>query len=133
MRALKGAGLSLVALVLLLAGCQRLNEDRTVDLEPQSIKYVSVDPPRSQQQVTVLVSSPGVPVDVHLVAEGEKDAAMKSLELGKRLESSKLLTAAQLNVESATLEATVPARTGFTVLLSGARKKAAVHLKITGR
>jgi hypothetical protein len=125
--------LVLMALVVPLgAGCQRLEVERAVTVDPGTIRSISVDPPRGEQKVAVVVISPGVPVDVSVVTQNEQEAVKKTLEAGKRPDASKLLSG-QEKVENAVLEATVPARTGFMIFLSGARKSTDVKVKITGR
>jgi hypothetical protein len=132
MRAFTRVLVCLLAVPLLLAvGCQRLDKKTNVSLVVGDIKTINVDPPRSEQQVSVAISSP-VPVDVCIVTEGEQAAVQKTLEAGKRLDAAKVL-ASKERVENDTLPATVPAKTGFTIFLYGARKATEVKVNITGR
>lgn len=118
--------------LFLIVGCQKVNYDRTVQVEPGDVQVVMIDPPRSAQKVSVVASSPGTPVDVYVVLEKDQEEAKQSLLSGKSPAKDKLLANKQ-KAEEATLEATVPAKNGFAVLVSGAKKSTQVKLKITGR
>jgi hypothetical protein len=123
----------LVSLLLGISGCQRLDADRTVKLEPSQVHAILFDAPRSDQKVSVTMSSPGAPVEVYLLLEKDREAAVQSLEQGKRPAKEQIL-ASKDKAEEATLEATVPAKSGYAVLLnSKAGKTAEVKVKVAGR
>jgi hypothetical protein len=124
--------LGLSVLLGLAAGCQRLDVDRTINLEPGEVRDIIIGAPRSQQNVKVDVSASGAPVDVYVVLEAERAGVEDSLTLSKRPDTAKLL-ASQQKVTTATLEATVPAKNDFAILLAGAAKPAEVKVKVTGR
>jgi hypothetical protein len=124
---------AILALLLAVAGCQRLNDERTVPLGPSQVHAVLYDAPRSDQKVSVTVSSPGAPVDAYLVLEKERQAVQDGLDRGQRPATAKVL-AGKEKVEEASLEATVPAKSAFAVLLnSKSNKTADVKVKVTGR
>ena len=122
--------LFLSAMPPLLTGCQRLNDERTVSVslgDPYSIEYSA---PRYEQKVTIQVSSPGAPVSAYLVAEPDRQAAQLLLNQKKTPEKS---LAGKEKAEEFTLEATVPAKTAFVLLIRADKKEAQVRVKATGR
>jgi len=123
--------LGLLALALLMAvGCQQhLNEQRDIHVTPGTVKLVSIDGPSRQQKINVEVTS-SAPVDVYIVLSSGQEAEDKMLD-GKRLDPSNVL-ASKDQVENATLDATVPAKNRFCVVVKNAKKAADVKLKITG-
>ena len=117
----------------LAGGCQRLDTERTLNLEPTQSHALLFDAPRSEQQVSVTIHSPGAPVEVYVVLEKNREQAMQTLEQGRRPAKEQLL-ASKDKAEEATLETTVPARNAFAVLLNSKASKAAqVKVKVTGR
>jgi hypothetical protein len=122
-----------LALALLLAaGCrqQRLNVERTVTLEGGlGWKTLEFDPPRSEQKLTVTVTSPGVPVNAYLVKAADAPALQTALERGQAPTST---LAQKEKAEDIMLEATVPAKTGFTLVLQS-NKKTDAKVKVVGR
>jgi hypothetical protein len=67
-----------VALCLLLAaGCGKVNVEKSATLEPGDFQAITIDPPRSEQKVTVAVTATGAPVDVYVAFEGDQEAALK--------------------------------------------------------
>ena len=118
--------------VVMVQGCQRLNEEQNVTLGVGEVKGLSIEPPRSEQKVTVTVTSSASPVDVYVVLDPNRAAVSQSLEKGMAPEASKVL-ASQKKVQEASLEATIPAKTAYAVVLAGATKDTQVKLKIQGR
>ncbi len=120
--------------LLLAAGCQRLNYEKEIKISPAETQFVTPDAPRYQQKVTVEVHSPGAPLSVYLVkSEGTENAdkALKDLVDGK--DPDKVL-AHQDRAEDVRLEATVPAKTVYTVVLYNPGKTTATaKVKLTGR
>jgi hypothetical protein len=123
------AGLLLIASAAFLCGCQRLNHERTIALEEGEIRSVEIDAPTRDQTVTVSVTA-GSPVDVFIVLERDEEATKEALSLQKAPNTQ---LAGKLKVQDATLEAAIPAKKRFAVLLSGARTKTDVKLRIAGR
>jgi hypothetical protein len=120
-----------VFLILALAGCgQRLDYESTVQLDAGEVQSLGVDPPRREQRVSVTVTSTSVPVDVYVVLEKDKESGKQALlDVKKPAES----LASKTKTQQATLEATIPAKTGFAILLGGATKSSQVKVKVIGR
>jgi len=132
MRSLTRFALGSLLVLALSSGCQRLNDERTVTLDgSEAYKLVEYDAPRSEQKVTVTVSSPGTPISAYLVTEGDKAGAMDAL-LQDRAPASALDR--KEKSEAIPLQGTVPAKTAFALLLKGTPgKKAEVKVKTVGR
>ena len=62
--------------------------------------------------------------------EKDKEAAKQALLDRKKPAAS---FAGKVKTQEATLEATIPANTGFAILLGGASKNSQVKVKVTGR
>ncbi|HTU17581.1 MAG TPA: hypothetical protein VMG10_05910 [Gemmataceae bacterium] len=114
----------------LLAGCQRLNDERTFTIPPLAIQLIEYSEPRYQQKVTIHISSPGAPVTAYLVPAKDKDEAQKQMDNNKAPAAP---LAGKEKAEEITLEATVPAKTAFVLMVRADKKKAEVHIKTTGR
>jgi hypothetical protein len=121
-----------LALALLLAaGCQRLNDERTVEFDEETAwKKLTFDPPRYEQKVNVTVSSPGAPLTAWLVKTDDAQAVEDALGRGKAVQSA---LAHKEKAEDISLEATVPANTGYTLYLVGTGKKTDAKVKVVGR
>ena len=125
------AKLALCVAFFSLTGCQRVNYEKTIQVDPLGVQEIVIDAPRSDQKVTVAVSSPGAAVNVYLVLEKDKQAAVEALQADKKPAN---LLASKEKAEEATVEATVPAKNGYAVLLSSASgKKSDVKVKVTGK
>jgi hypothetical protein len=118
------------ALLLSLVGCQRLNDERTVNLPLGSLSAIEYSAPRYEQKVTVTASSPGAPVTVYLVRKEESEAAQRLVDGGKAPTTP---LAGKEEAEEITLEATVPPKTAYVVILRADKKNAEVKLKVIGR
>jgi hypothetical protein len=121
---------ALLAGMLLLAGCQRLNEERTLHVTVGAVHQIDISPPRFEQKVTARISSPGAPVSAYLVRQADSEAA-KNRMMENKAPATPL--AGKDKAEDITLEATVPAKTGFVLLLRADQKDADVAVKVTGR
>jgi hypothetical protein len=117
-----------LALALLLAaGCQRLDFENTYPLEGFDAQEIGFSPPQYEQKVTVTVTtSPAVPVSAYLVKTSDLDAMKKDpaavQALGKQEKS-----------ETIKFDATVPAKTDYTIYLVGTGKKTDAKVKVVGR
>jgi hypothetical protein len=135
MRKLSRRVIWLVGVMVLAAGCGKINVERTMSLDGGEFKVISVDPPRSEQKISVTVNSSGAPIDAYVVLEGDENAALKIAE--DTIRSSKPLSSAldgKQKFTEASLNATIPAKKGFSILLlNGGTKKADVKIKITSR
>jgi hypothetical protein len=123
-----------IAVLLLIAssatflpGCRsRVRVERQYDLEPGDIRYIMVDPPSQEQNVTVAVKSGGVPIDVFVV-EGKSDSdADKAVGAGKGIIASKT------DATDPSLDAKVPAGKAFVVMLRTG-KSAKVQVNVASR
>jgi hypothetical protein len=134
--ALRG-GLFALGLLALL-GCQKLNKETTLSLEPGETKVYHIDGPRSEQKVNVVATSAGAPVDVYVILSDTPDAAAKLAEEKSLASGGKLsdALASKPQAEEASLDVTIPAKKPFAVLVVNpinARKKTDVKLKVTGK
>ena len=121
----------LATTLLLLPACgQKLDYESTLQVDDAQVQSISVDPPKKEQKVNVVVTSSASPVDVYVVLEKDKEAGKQSLLNGNKPAES--LTG-KLKTQDTTLEATIPANTGFAILLGGASKSTQVKVKVTGR
>jgi hypothetical protein len=132
MRSLSRAWFWLVGVIVLAAGCGKINYEKTMVVEGGDFMAISVDPPRFEQKISVTVNSSGAPIDVYVVLEGDQNAALRIAE--ETLRSSKPLGSAldgKQKITDATLNATIPAKKGFSILLlNGGTKRADVKIKI---
>src|SRR5947209_6330543 len=121
----------LALLLLALTGCgQRLNYERTVELSSGDVQLILIDPPKREQQVSVMVSPVGSPIDVYVVLDKDSEAGKQALLDHKKPAGS---LASKTKTQEATLEATIPANSGFAILLGGASKSTRVTVNVTGR
>lgn len=123
--------------LLALAGFQKpLQHEQAKTVEAGATWAVAIDPPVREQKITVSIASPGVPVDVFVIREGDpnraKDAGSKALAGGKPIDGA---LAASMKTEAATLEATIAAQQGFSVVVNNPSrlKNAEVTLKVTSK
>jgi hypothetical protein len=121
---------ALLAALFLLAGCQRLDLEKTLHVAVGEVHRVYIDPPRSDQKVTARINSPGAPVSAYLVLESDSEAAQKKM-MDHQAPAAPL--AGKDKAEDITLEATVPAKKGYALLLRADAKDADVKVKVTGR
>lgn len=121
----------ILCLLLQPADVPQLNYERTLDLEPGSIRSILLDALSGEIKATIVAKSPGVPVHVYIVLEKDREAAEESVLRGQKPEK---LLASKEKTEDATLQVTIPAKTEFVVLLASAGKqKAEVKLKVTAK
>ena len=120
----------LAALLVALPGCGKLHYESTVELGAGEVELILVDPPKREQQISVTVTSSGSPINVYVVLAKDKEVAKEALLNGQKPAAS---LAGKVKTQEATLEATVPANTGFVILLGGASKSSQVKVKVTGR
>jgi hypothetical protein len=116
--------------MLSLSGCQPLKVERTLSVPVGGVGSLSFDPPRYQQKVTVQLSSPGALISAYLVSDSDLAAARNLVEKAQAPASP---LASKEKAEEIMLEATVPAKTGFSLLIRAEKKDADVKVKVTGR
>jgi hypothetical protein len=119
-------------LFLPVAGCTFKYED-TVSLDQNDVKSRKVDGPSKDQDVTVTLSSPGVPIDAYLVLEEDRKKLESLLTGGAKPKEKDGVLAAKEKAEEITLTARIPAKKAYAIILAGAQKKTDVKLKITGK
>jgi hypothetical protein len=125
----------IAACLVLAAGCSKVNLEKSAALEPGDFKAVTIDAPRGEQKVSVSVTSTGAPIDVYVALEGDPDAALKLAEdLARGNKPPASVIAGKQKATEATLDAVIPARKSYSVLLvNGSTKKADVKIKIAGK
>lgn len=126
---------SAVVLAILMgsAGCagQKLKDERTVDIQVGDVKTFDYDAPRADQKVTVVVTPAGSSVDVYVVPSAQAQAAQQAMLNNKKPAGA--LVAKEKVAKEETLETTIPAKTGFAVVIGNAPKDTKVELKVNGR
>jgi hypothetical protein len=115
-----------------LGGCQKLDEKRSVTLAPGDVKNLQIDAPRADQKVHVAVTSSDCPVDVYVVLQKDHDSVDQTLLAGNKPDAKKVL-ASQEKTRDASLEATVPAKSGYSIFFAGATKPTTVSVQVSGR
>jgi len=132
MRSFTQSVFGLLALSLLVAvGCQRLNVEKDIHVSPGEVQDVIIDAPRSEQKIKVDVTSTA-PIDVYVILSSDQQVVKDKL-LGNRSPDPSKLLANQQKAENASLDATIPAKNEFRILLAGAKKPADVKVKVTSR
>jgi hypothetical protein len=117
----------LVVTLAVTVGCQRLNVKRSIHVNPGDVQDMIIDGPRSQQKINVGIASTA-PIDVYIILSAEEQAVKSKLLAGQKPDESKVLDKA-LKVDNATLQATIPAKSEFRILLTGAKKAADVEVE----
>jgi len=122
---------SLLWLLVLVAqsGCKKLNDNRTVEIEPGEEKLIIADPVSRDQSVTVSWDSEGSPVSVYLFLEKDQKAASDAITLGKA--SDKMLAKKEQSSEDS-LQVQVPSEEKLVVMMTS-RKQAKVRVKMVGK
>src|SRR5438552_193693 len=117
-------GKTTVRLSLLLAlsvpGCQwPLNYEKTAQMSVGDVQVFPVEAPKRDQKIAVAVSSSNGPVNVYVVLEKDQEAAKRALLDGRKPANS---LGDKEKMQEATIEATIPAKNGFVVMLGGVTK-----------
>jgi hypothetical protein len=121
--------ISAAAILITLVGCRaRLNDERTVAVDPGTTQYITVDPIAREQTVKVAATSANGQFNIYFFLEKDKTTVEKEAMTGKL--GPKVLDKA-LKTAKADLSATIPANERATVMLTGDGPKADVKLKIT--
>jgi hypothetical protein len=127
--------LFVLAALLLAGGCQKLNFEQTISLKPIVVKEYSFDAPAYQQKVTVTVAPVTTGVSAYLCKESDKDAVERALQAEKEPAASQLLGSrvSKGGPDTYSFDATIPAKTSYTLFLKGGPKETEVKLKVVGR
>jgi hypothetical protein len=118
----------MVTAPMLLFGCQRLHYQTNFKFNAGDVESFSVTAPQREQEITVTVSSTGSAVDAYLVLDKDQPAAESALQSDKK--PSAFLSRG--SGEAITLTGTIPAKTSFSILVSGATKPSKVQVKVAG-
>lgn len=118
-------------------GCQRLNFQKQVDLTMGEVAAFNFTPPAYAQKVIVTVAPTDAGVSAY-IAKTDDDTAMRSaLDKVRAEPAASLLLASRVSKdapETYTIEATIPAKTAYTLYLRGGLKKGtSVKLSLVGR
>ena len=120
------------ALVLVVAGCQPVNYETSVAIQPGTIHPVEISAPSRDQNIKVTVSASVAPVSVYVVLQKDREAVEAAILSYKTPDASKVL-ASQEKTENATLDAKIPAGSDYAVLVyNGPVKTAQVKITIKG-
>lgn len=118
-------------LILSLAGCNSsVNFERTLSVGPGDVPSFSVDPPRREQKVTVSFKSTETPVDIYVTLDKDLEAASKAIQNYKVPQN---VLASKLKSKDGSVEATIPGKTAFGVIVAGAVKDTSVQVTIKGK
>ena len=120
-----------ICLILPLAGCNSsLNYENTLPMGPGEVKSFSPDPPRREQKVTVTFKSTETPVDVYVALGNDVDAVATAITSYKTPQN---VLASKMKSKDGSLEVTIPAKTRFGAIVSGAVKDTSVQVTIKGK
>jgi len=127
--------LPVVGAIALLAatGCKKINIEKSYDLEPgdNSNKILIIDPPSREQQIVVTATSSEANIGV-LILKGNDEKAIE--QKPEKLRSEGAILAEKSGEKTITLEATIPAKTPYMVMVSlMENKKSAVKLTVKGK
>ncbi len=120
-----------VLLTLSMAGCNKaLNFEKKFTMGPGEVRSFSVDAPKREQHVTVTFTSSAAPVDVYVALEKDLENVSMAIQNFKKTEG----VLAQLEKSSnGSLEAVIPAKTGFGLIVAGPIRDTAVEVKLTSK
>lgn len=126
----------IAALPLLAMGCPQaqkpLKHEQSKTVESKGTWAVSLDPLPRETKVKAVVVSAGTPVDIFVILEGDpnkaKDLGSQSL-LEKKPIAGALAT--EEKTENATLEATIPANKGFSLVVNNPSESKNAEVKLT--
>lgn len=118
-----------------LSGCQKLTYEKTYTIPGGETEEFTIDAPRYDQKVTVSVSPSKGPVSAWLVKASGLEKARQAVQR-KKEPPEELVLGKQLSTTKADLsfEATVPAKTEYSLLMKNAGSEASeVTVKVVGR
>jgi hypothetical protein len=131
-RYVKGLIAALSLALLVVAGCQRLNLEKTVEVTPTEVKIITIDGPTKEQKVNVDFTTTDAEVNVYVCLDEDKKAVEEHVVNNRTIDENKLLAKSLLK-KSGTLEVTIPARKDFVVLVGSTGKKSKVTVKVVGK
>jgi hypothetical protein len=128
--------LPLMAFCLSVAGgCQKLNFEKSYQLEPHGLQEVIFSAPAYQQKVSVTITPASSAVSAYLCKEGDVNQVKSALDADKQPPEALLIAsrASKGAAEPYSLEATIPAKTGYALVLKGSGQATEVKVKLVGR
>ena len=121
----------LLCATVALGGCQRLNIERKVSLNAVEPYRLDVDAPQYEQKLTVEVDAPGTPVLAYVVKTEDAEGAFAALMREK--EPANVLAGSKEKSEKVSITATIPPKTGYSVLVRSVGAKGEVTVRIKGQ
>jgi len=134
--------LSMLAVVLLLAaaGCQKLNYSETAEVKPGQVWTKGFTAPAYDQEVKVMIEPADCSVSAYLATDANQEAARDFLErsaLGKAPDAKMVLGGKTFKPSDSKQDydftVTVPARTGFWLLINGGKQTTKVKIRVVGK
>jgi hypothetical protein len=114
-----------VLVVIAVAGCSKIHEQRSFEVDSHSFHSLEVSAPLSEQKVKVVVTS-DQPINAYILLDknfqDKDDFDPDQLREG--------VLAKEKNTKECTLTATIPAKEKYRVFVNGAANKASVTVKI---
>lgn len=125
----------LATLLFTAAGCQRLNYKSSFKLEPLTVREVDFSAPAYEQRVTVTITPTNGAVSGYLIKSADKTAVGEALDREKDPAASLLLGSrvSKGGAETYSFDATVPAKTPYSLLLKADKKSTEVKVSVVGR
>lgn len=132
---------TMLAIVLLVAaGCQKLNHSETAEVKMGLLWEKGFSAPAYNQDVKVTIEPESGAVSAYLVTDDNRETFKETIERlapGKAPEAKLFLAGKSFSTtdekQDFVLEATVPARTPYWLILSGGKKTTKVKVKVVGK
>jgi hypothetical protein len=132
--------LCVLAVVLLGAiGCQKLNVEGTAEVGMAQTKQVDFTAPAYKQDVRATIEPEKASISAYLVKTADAEAVVSFLDrnVGKEPPASQVLAGKTYQPKDSrqdiTLEATIPSRTPYSLILCGGRNSQKVKYKVVAR
>jgi hypothetical protein len=127
--------LAVAAVLVPMAGCQRLNYAKKFTLGPMAVQQIDFTAPAYEQKVKVTITPTSGGVSGYLMKADDAMAVERSLQAGKEPAASLLLGSrvSQGSAETYSFEATVPAKVAYALLLKVQAKGTEVSVAVVGR
>src|SRR5262245_18705667 len=114
-----------VLLALALAGCQRVNYDKSYSLRGFEFDHATFSAPRYTQKIAISVSPTSQPVCAYVVKSSDREA-LETILNQRRIPPASMVLASRESREKAeeySFEGTIPNGTEYTVLVYNAGKQ----------
>jgi hypothetical protein len=119
------------SLAVMLASCNRsLRYEKTISLGPGDVQSFEVDAPRGEQKVTVSFTSSKVPVNVFVALAASLQSASKDVQ---NFQKPQGVLGKLENAKEGSIDVVIPAKTGFGVIVAGAKNDTEVQFKMAGK